>query len=272
MVASKLQLDFSSYLSRHDLDDGSQGGQGGGGGRPPGTRVLQPPGVDTSGGSGGRPAGTGGSSSGGGASRYGASVAHGYSFENTYRSDEITKTEGKVLHAVLFDHDYNFAGLEFENPVSGNVTSDNIENTKYLPYKVHNDEEFLTANSHTRIVGFRSTKRCREDYTTMSLQPIYYSINENMCKNILKPMTKNLINEVPMYGPECSEVAAYAPHRRGFLVNVANLEQGIEVATEAIVWVCFILILFITAFMAFRCIANRNTAIAEKRVKLSRAI
>ena len=81
-----------------------------------------------------------------------------------------------------------------------------------------------------------------------------------------------MINEVPMYGPECSEVAANSPQRRGFLVNVENLEQGIEVASEAIVWVCFILILFITTFTAFRCYAHRNAAIAEKRTILSRAI
>ena len=82
-------------------------------------------------------------------------------------------------------------------------------------------------------------------------------------------MTKNLINEVPNYGPECSEVAASAPGRSNFLVNIANIEEGIEVATEAIVWVCFILILFITAIMAFRCWANRNDVIAEKKTILS---
>ena len=90
-----------------------------------------------------------------------------------------------------------------------------------------------------------------------------------MCKNILKPMTKNLINEVPNYGPECSEVAASAPGRSNFLVNIANIEEGIEVATEAIVWVCFILILFITAIMAFRCWTNRGDVIAEKKTILS---
>ena len=214
MVASKLKLDFSSYLSRHDLDGDSQGGppSGGGGGRPPNTggRELQPPGVDTSGGAtGGRPAGTGGPPSGaGGGANYNSSVAHGYSFENTYRDDIITKTEGHVLHSVLFDHDYNFAGLQFKSLSSGLHTHDNVQNYEYLPYSVENDPRLLEAESHTRIVGFRSTKRCREDYTTMSIQPIYYSINEDMCKNILKPMTKNLINEVPNYGPECSEVAA----------------------------------------------------------------
>ena len=93
-----------------------------------------------------------------------------------------------------------------------------------------------------------------------------------MCKNILKPMTKNLINEVPNYGPECSEVAASAPSRNNSLFNIVSLEQGVEVATEAIVWVCFILILFITVMMAFRCWSNRNTAIAEKRTILSQAI
>ena len=42
MIASKLQADFSTYLSRHDLDDDAQGGGQGGGGRPPNTggRVL----------------------------------------------------------------------------------------------------------------------------------------------------------------------------------------------------------------------------------------
>ena len=124
-----------------------------------------------------------------------------------------------------------------------------MRNANNLPYIVENDARLLEAESHTRIVGFRSTKRCREDYTTMSIQPIYYSINENMCKNILKPMTKNLINEVPNYGPECSEVAASAPSRNNSLFNIVNLEQGIEVATEAIVWVCFILILFIILIM-----------------------
>ena len=132
MIASKLQLDFSSYLNRHDLDGGGEGGQGGGG-RPPGTgRELQPPGVDTSGGSGGRPAGTGGDPSGGsrgGGGSYDASVAHGYSFENTYREDEVTKTIGKVLHSVVFDHDYHFAGLQFKNVASGIITSDNMENS-----------------------------------------------------------------------------------------------------------------------------------------------
>ena len=106
----------------------------------------------------------------------------------------------------------------------------------------------------------------------MSIQPIYYSINEEMCKNILKPMTKNLINEIPQYGPECSEVAASTNIRGNSLINIQNLEQGIEVATEAIVWVCFILILFITAMLAFRCWANRNTAIADKRAILSQTI
>lgn len=143
MVASKLQLDFSSYLSRHDLDGGdSQGGSpsDGGGGRPSNTggRVLQPPGVDTSGGSGGRPSGTGGppSSAGGGAASYNSSVAHGYAFDNTYREDEITETEGKVLHSVVFDHDYNFAGLRFKNLSSGLISQDNMRNADKLPYIV----------------------------------------------------------------------------------------------------------------------------------------
>ena len=98
---------------------------------------------------------------------------------------------------MKFDHDYNFAGLEFKNLSTGVLSSDNINNSEYLPYFVQNDARLLEAESHTRIIGFRSTKRCREDYTTMSIQPIYYSINEEMCKNILKPMTKNLINEIP---------------------------------------------------------------------------
>ena len=52
-----------------------------------------------------------------------------------------------------------------------------------------------------------------------------------MCKEILKPMTKNLINEVPMYGPVCEEVAALNPHKRHIAINLASLNYDLEVAT-----------------------------------------
>ena len=77
--------------------------------------------------------------------------------------------------------------------------------TKNLHPK-HNSHEWLTANDHTRLIGFRTTKRCRSDKQIMSIQPIYYSIDERMCKSYVDYVSQELYNEIPAYGAECSDV------------------------------------------------------------------
>ena len=85
-------------------------------------------------------------------------------------------------------------------------------------------------------------------------------------------MTKNLINEVPEYGPVCEEVAALAPHKNHLQINIASLNQNLEALTEAIVWVMFILIVIIFVVQIFDCWVTRDNKIAAKRAELVRAI
>lgn len=74
----------------------------------------------------------------------------------------------------------------------------------------------LADNRHTRLVGFRTTKRCEEAEKIMSVQPIYFSIDETMCKEYLTPITKGLSEEISAYGPACSQLIADS----GISVNV----------------------------------------------------
>ena len=44
----------------------------------------------------------------------------------------------------------------------------------------------------------------------MSIQPIYYSIDEAMCKRYVDYISQELVEEIPAYGVECSD-ASFAP-------------------------------------------------------------
>ena len=35
--------------------------------------------------------------------------------------------------------------------------------------------------SHTRLLGFRTSKRCHESRTIRTVMPIFYSVDEKMC-------------------------------------------------------------------------------------------
>ena len=75
----------------------------------------------------------------------------------------------------------------------------------------------------TRLIGFRTTKECRHAKTTKSIQPIYYSRNEQICKNLLKPVTENMAQELPEYGSECNNP---------LLINIMSMSASLD-AVEA---------------------------------------
>lgn len=66
--------------------------------------------------------------------------------------------------------------------------------------------ELKGVKTHTRIVGFRTTKSCENAKQIMSVQPIYYSVDEKICKQKLIKLTPGLLEEIPSYGPECAAV------------------------------------------------------------------
>ena len=81
-----------------------------------------------------------------------------------------------------------------------------------------NPDVYKNANDHTRLVGFRTTKNCKDSMLIRSLQPIYFSVNQEMCQEHLIALTDNMIHEVEAYGPSVCpvnyNVNTYTPEAR----------------------------------------------------------
>ena len=102
-----------------------------------------------------------------------------------YQRVEAMELSGAVLESVLLDEQNEFAGFRFYE-LDGLLDQKEgfalTELDEAVITSVPNEVSLIEGHSrHTRLVGFRSTKRCEESKTIMSLQPIYYSIDEKMC-------------------------------------------------------------------------------------------
>ena len=103
----------------------------------------------------------------------------------------------------------NFAGLRLQHVEDGTVDTlltpaELTSETNDMTF-VKNDADLMQANDNTRLIGFRTTKRCHSSKQIKSIQPIYYSINEDICKNVLLPLTEVILDEIPVYGVECGD-------------------------------------------------------------------
>lgn len=58
----------------------------------------------------------------------------------------------------------------------------------------------------TRLIGFRTSKSCKQADQISMVQPIYYSIDEQVCKKYLTPLTPGMHNELPSWGNDCSDL------------------------------------------------------------------
>lgn len=56
------------------------------------------------------------------------------------------------------------------------------------------------AGNSVRLAGLRTWKKCDTQKTVVQVMPIYYSVDENICKNYLTPLTENMLEEIPSYG------------------------------------------------------------------------
>ena len=121
------------------------------------------------------------------------SVDHGMRFDGMFRPDRKDSLTKKNIQGIIFDKYQHFSGFAFRR--DGKKHDDYI-----LPVEYENriselslepmSPQFLLKNSHehTRLVGFRSGKRCSSSQTARTLMPVFYSVNEDMCKNVLKPL------------------------------------------------------------------------------------
>ena len=103
-------------------------------------------------------------------------VRHGYQFDNMWSDDFFRESKGKTLKSIMTSHDGgNFSGFVLSDPKSEEITSqlpnEHITLTSHML-----DPEILNNHESTRLVGFRTTKRCKSSKQVMSVQPIYFSV------------------------------------------------------------------------------------------------
>jgi len=140
------------------------------------------------------------------------SVDHGYSFEGMFKPDHKVSMSGKSLQSMLFTEDGHFAGFTlaredqaFDLYIVPTEFQGKVSELVMVPMS----PRFLThySPSHTRLLGFRSAKRCQQDKQISSMMPIFYSVDQQMCKEVLQPLISSWYDEMPFFGNECHQTA-----------------------------------------------------------------
>ena len=109
-------------------------------------------------------------------------VVHGHKFENMFNAEREIEMTGRVISAYHFTESGDFAGLTLTDVVDkiGEETTYMTEELDSLETIVQ-DERFLIINDSTRLVGFRTSLRCRTSQVIKQIQPTYYSIDGDVC-------------------------------------------------------------------------------------------
>ena len=92
-------------------------------------------------------------------------VNHGYKFTGMYKKNDeenVISLTNTVIESVLFNDDGYFAGFRMKDIETGVYLTLSPLGTTQLHPK-HNLQQLMQANDHTRLIGFRTTKRCRTD-------------------------------------------------------------------------------------------------------------
>ncbi len=133
---------------------------------------------------------------------------HGYTAANRdfYELDEISLRETTITE-YLFDDKNHFAGvLAYSSETRESSEKSLIENTIESAL---DDEFFVNSYSTTRLVGFRTLKRCDTSLEILRIEPIYYSVSEEMCLEHLVPISAGMLEEIPSYGAACNDPSSW---------------------------------------------------------------
>jgi len=133
---------------------------------------------------------------------------HGYDFQNMYYDDVRVDLVDRVIQAYHFDEKMNFAGFSIKHVKTGQVElvlAYDVDKKVLYTYEVEN--EIKEKYSMTRLVGFRTTKKCRSSQNILQVQPIYFSLDEDVCRNVLTEVDEGMNYELPEFGKECSDLS-----------------------------------------------------------------
>ena len=127
----------------------------------------------------------------------------------------------------------------------------------------------------TRLIGFRTSKYCKGDQNIKSIQPIYYSLNENICKNELEMVTDDMMEEIQGYGLDCEAFELREHHIKSFAsepeeyIKASDAHKGIDIgfqrATEVAIWAIGFVIIALGGFATHEYCEERWARIEAKR-------
>jgi len=197
---------------------------------------------------------------------------HGYDFSNMYNRDQVISLKRKVMSALFFDQDAHFAGFSL-------IDIDTREKEYHVPVNVEKltakivDDEIEYNYDTTRLIGFRTGKRCEGEKHISQVEPIYYSIDSRMCKEYLSPLSLGMREEIPSYGLKCSDQRLHpivsetfnSHHSHG---TTASLSESFLNITFALVWVILILVILVSILQCKRYCNEKSERTARKRIEL----
>lgn len=186
----------------------------------------------------------------------------------------MVELSDSLIDAFYFDEEGHFAGFRFVNAETGEIFEDTPLNAGNLKVEKNEELEMKDYKHHTRLVGFRTTKSCHGAKNIMSLQPIYYSVNKQMCEEHLQSLSMGMLEEIPFYGPECAEVSrmespslkynGMATPSKSASENESNFKQ----MTYLLVWISSFLVFCLTASHVKQYFEERSQRIRNKQSDL----
>ena len=101
--------------------------------------------------------------------------------------------------------------------------------------------------------------------------PIYYSIDREMCKDYLSPLSESMREELPSYGLECSD-ARLSPAPITIAMVEAEKNSGVSESfvniTFALVWVILLIVILIGGLQCKRYCDEGSERASKKRIEL----
>lgn len=197
------------------------------------------------------------------------SVTHGTKFGDMFEEIKPISLKNRVITAFHFSSDGDFAGFSLKDTKNGlimDIQKEHLNNV--VTFEV--DEKLVAAHASTRLVGFRTSLRCRTSQVIQQVQPIYYSVSSDVCSNLLSSIPQGMITETPSFGAECNQIDLQRPitvetNNKNFSFNM----QKLDAVTSLFAWILFLLLLAITFFQYSS--SKRLERIEKKRQNIEMA-
>lgn len=207
------------------------------------------------------------------------SVRHGERFDNMYTRGAVASLMDRHVHSFLFDGNYHFAGLTLRNMKDGSTSQVSSPFYSGVLHEFIVEEEVDERHETTRLIGFRTTKDCATSKLIKSVQPIYYSMDSDICLKVLGRLTDGHLEEIPGYGPECHERSVEKLSKKTFYSKNSDAYNQVKteplsvnyyftLTTYILIWITFFTVLMLAAKACGDWCASNEDRIERKKREL----